>query len=78
MLENENFFSYATFFHVPKVGDPVNDILCGWGIAIIYGDLPFTVHVCTGLSTLAGETKKKNAESDFNETFMRKVDKHNG
>ena len=57
MLENENFFSYATFFHVPKVGDPVNDILCGWGIAIIYGDLPFTVHVCTGLSTL-GEKRK--------------------
>ena len=36
----------------PKGGDSVNDILCGWGIAIIYGDLPFTVHVCTGLSTL--------------------------
>ena len=30
----------------------MNDILCGRGIAIIYGDLPFTVHVYTGLSTL--------------------------
>ena len=37
---------------IPKGEDHANDILCGWGIAIIYGDLPFTVHVCTGLSTL--------------------------
>ena len=74
---NINYSALLSSF-IPKEEDHANDILCGWGIAIIYGDLPFTVHVCTGLSTLAGETKKKNAESDFNETFMRKVDKHNG
>ena len=29
------------------------------GVAIIYGDLPFTVHICTGRSTL--EKKEKTA-----------------
>ena len=31
------------------------------GVAIIYGDLPFTVHICTGRSTL--EKKRKLHEA---------------
>ena len=59
---------------IPKGEDHANDILCGWGIVIIYGDLPFTVHVCTGLSTLPGEEERlENVFLGFDAVLSEKV-----